>query len=148
MATSGNPTDGEGLWAKLRRDAMPEKNSEPRPWTKAGGARPQSSAAVRAAGQSSGAPRKSFNSRTTGAPKKTGGSSNFDGGSMPGGQYLGGGGGGGKRGRMAAMDEELMREDTTDGDEEIPPEILAILEEDRFVKDVWALIPHSSLLLQ
>ena len=152
MATSGTAVEGEGLWAKLRRDAMPDKSSEARPWTTAGGARPQSSASAHAR-QPGGsatktgamAPRRSPNPRTSGPARKpsSGGSSNFDGGSAPGAQYLGGTGSGGKRSRNAAIDEELMND--TGGDEEIPPEVVAILEEDRFIKDVRLRSDNSSL---
>lgn len=144
MASTGPTKDGEGLWAKLRRDAMPDKNLEARPWTSAGGAKPQSSASeyARSPGGSANksltqagatAPRRSANPRTSPARKPAASnSSNFDGGSAPGGNYLGGQGG--KRGRNALMDEEMNEENRDD--EEIPPEVLAILEEDRFVKDV------------
>jgi hypothetical protein len=152
MATSGTAVEGEGLWAKLRRDAMPEKSSEARPWTSAGGARPQSSASAHARAPINSspqtgamAPRRIANPRAAGpaARKPSSGGSSGEGGSAPGGQYLGGSGSVGRRGRAAAMDEELMNDDNFDGDEEIPPEILAILEEDKFVRDV-RLTPHSS----
>lgn len=154
MASSGPTKDGEGLWAKLRRDAMPDKNSEVRPWTSAGGAKPQSSASeyARSPGGSANkslmqagasAPRRIANPRTSPAKKPAGSnSSNLDGGSAPGGQYLGGGGG--KRGRDAATEEELN--ESKNSDEEMAPEMLSMLSEDRFIRDVRLPPPYLSAL--
>lgn len=79
LAQTGASTEGDGLWAKLRREATSEK-SEPRPWTQAGAQRPQRPAVPGGGGvgdggvgggqQRSTEPYRSFNPRTTSFPKK------------------------------------------------------------------------------
>jgi hypothetical protein len=80
LAQTGASAEGDGLWAKLRREATSEK-SEPRPWTQAGAQRPQRPAVPGVGGggvggvggggqQRSTEPYKSFNPRTTSFPKK------------------------------------------------------------------------------
>ena len=112
MAQTGASTDGDGLWAKLRREATSEK-SEPRPWTQAGAPqRPQQQRPV-VPGGGVGAPRRStdttrsFNPRTTGGPKKfTGGKNSDDGPVLTGvSTYLGGGAS--RRGKKEVVEEEV-----------------------------------------
>jgi hypothetical protein len=84
LAQTGASAEGDGLWAKLRREATSEK-SEPRPWTQAGAQRPQRPAVHGGGGAGGGGvggggvgggqqrstePYKSFNPRTTSYPKK------------------------------------------------------------------------------
>lgn len=164
MALNDVSASSNNLWAKLRQDSKPEKSTEPRPWTQAGGvraspavrggARPGEARSAESSGSayrgqpSSGAPsRKAFNPRTAGGKKKPFQSSNSNsdgGGSGPGGSaYLGGGGGRKRREEVAEEeDEDYDSEDErapkydSDGEEEIPEEILSVLDEDKFIKDV------------
>ena len=167
MALNESTTASTGLWAKLRQDSKPDRPTEPRPWTQAGGARmnsagrggssPSEGGSAESSGPgdrnntfSSPPQRKAFNPRSAGGKRKPsqGSGGNSDGGgSGPGGagSYLGGG----RKRRGATEEEEDKYSDEDeddeerrsvkldeDGEEEIPEEVMAALDEDKFARDV------------
>ena len=158
MAQSAVPTEKEGLWAKLRRDSTPTGNVEPRKWTPADtplgpGREGAAQGQTRKAPSTTGAPMRSFNPRTanTGPKKQGAGSGGGDGGGGPSGVFLGGAGS--KKSRSGdgfdeqAELEKQRNDDDDDYEEEIPPEILSVLEEDKFLKEVsTSVYQHQNIL--
>ena len=147
MSQTATQQEAPGLWAKLKRDANPA--AEGKSWTPA-----QSPLGPGREGEGqvglprktvsgvSGSQNKSFNPRTS--SRKTSGSGDSDGAGGPGNAYLGGAAGKKRRGGVVedeideqAEMEAIRRGDDDNGeDEEIPPEILSVLEEDKFLKEV------------
>ena len=144
MAQTAAQTEGPGLWAKLKRDANPA--AEGKTWntdqSTLGTGKGVGSPGLfkKPSSGGSGPQNRSFNPRAAG--RKTSGSGDSDGAGSPGNVYLGGASGKKRRGEAddgideQAVIEESRRNDDDGEDEEIPPEILSVLEEDKFIKEV------------
>ena len=152
MSQTAGQTEGAGLWAKLKRDSNPAaegKTWTPEQSTSGTGRGVGAPGLVRKPVSGGSGPQKSFNPRT--ASKKTSGSGDSDDAGSPGNVFLGGATGKKRRGGAddgideAAEMEESRRGDDEGEDEEIPPEILSVLEEDKFGKEV-RLVPQFVLI--